>query len=208
MDIIIPVELSSHRRMFESDISNAQTRIRRFAEDNGWAKFCGSFIDRAEIFGTKKSFDAAVSCAINTSPAVFPKSFCACLEGGIFRAVSPELYKENYPEGIENAAYEKLIAHEIAHRLHVSVLKGAEEKMGPIWFFEGFAIVAADQFAGTMPKLTMQMMLDIIRDDNRGSYKQYAAVMKHALAKVELSKMVVKAGGDDFLEWLQTECFS
>lgn len=168
----------------------------------------GRFIDRVEIFGTKESFDAAVSGATGISPAGLPKSFCACLEGRIFRGVSPELYKENYPEGIEDAAYEKLIAHEIAHRLHVGVLEGAEEKMGPIWFFEGFAIVAADQFRETMPRLTMQMMLDIIRDDKRGSYRQYAAVMKHALAKVELSQMVAKAGGDDFSEWLQAECFS
>jgi hypothetical protein len=61
-------------------------------------------------------------------------------------AVSPELYAENYPEGIEEDSYEKLLAHKIAHGLHIRILNGDEGRMGPTWFFEGFAIYAVEQF--------------------------------------------------------------
>lgn len=76
------------------------------------------------------------------------------LENRRLMAVAPQMYHDSYPDGREKNAYEKLLAHEIFHRLHVRILNGNEESMGPVWFFEGFAIYAADQFSESHAKMT------------------------------------------------------
>ncbi len=70
-------------------------------------------------------------------------------------------YAEIYPEGIEDKSFEKLLTHEMAHRLHIRILDGNEEAMGPIWFFEGFAIYIADQLIKPEINLSKKEMYEI-----------------------------------------------
>jgi hypothetical protein len=113
------------------------------------------------------------------------------------------LYRQNYPEGIEEKSFEKLITHEMAHRLHIRILNGDEHAMGPIWFFEGFAIYAAGQFEKSQAKLNSTEIWEIIKEQERGSYKNYSFVFRYFLTRVSINDLVERAGKKDFLDWLR-----
>lgn len=201
LPINLPSSLESKRAKFENLFLNAQNRLNTFAAINGWST--KPFIDRAEIYNSHSEFVKTVAKLLNTEPSIFPKQFSACLENRVFIAVSPEVYSEIYSEGNEPNSYEKLITHEMAHRLHVTILNGNEEAMGPVWFYEGFAIHAANQFESTKPFLSDNEIWEIIQAANRGSYIKYAPVMDYLLKKVPLDVLVRKASDGDFIEWLK-----
>lgn len=118
-------------------------------------------------------------------------------------SVSPELYKQIYPEGIEEKSFEKLITHEMAHALHVRILNGNEDAMGPVWFFEGFAIYAAGQFENSQLKLTRDEIWKIVENPKRGSYKKYSVVFRYFLKKASIQELIKTAGTKDLLDWLR-----
>jgi hypothetical protein len=92
--------------------------------------------------------------------------------------VSPELYAKNYSEGVEEDSYEKLLAHEIAQRLHIRISNDDEGRMGPPWFFEGFAIYAVEQFRESTCKPSSTEIREILSSSKRGSYKKYNDVSR------------------------------
>lgn len=121
--LVLAKSLEPQRDELEETLLLAQRRLRAFAVRNGWDNFVRErFADRAEIYDDKGAFDIAFCRLGNVDPSIeLPRTYSAALEKGVFIAVSPELYSKNYPEGVEDA-------------------------MGPIWFYEGFAIYAAGQF--------------------------------------------------------------
>ncbi len=176
-----------------------------FAERHGWGHLTGkSFADRAAMFDSKEAFDRAVIevCELDPSTRLLPTA-CAALERRVLLSVSPELYARVYPEGVEEGSFEKLLAHEMAHRLHIRILDGDEDAMGPVWFFEGFAIHAAGQFRDSAPRLSHGEIWETIRSRTRGSYARYASVFGHLLKYAELAELVAMAGREDFLGWLR-----
>jgi len=91
----------------------------------------------------------------------------------------------------------------MAHRLHIRVLNGNEEAMGPMWFFEGFALLAAGQFENA--SLKTPKIWEVVEDPQRGSYKHYSAVIRHFLKKVSLQDMIEQAGKPEFNAWRRRE---
>ncbi|MCK4453295.1 hypothetical protein KAU59_02960 [candidate division WOR-3 bacterium] len=201
----MPALLEPQRNEFERTLTAAQKRLKDFAGKNGWEAFIKeSFVDRAEIFDNKNNFDQAFLKLHGEDPSTkLPKTVSAALEKKIFIAVSPKLYRQNYPEGIEEKSFEKLITHEMAHRLHIRILNGDEHAMGPIWFFEGFAIYAAGQFEKSQAKLNSTEIWEIIKEQERGSYKNYSFVFRYFLTRVSINDLVERAGKKDFLDWLR-----
>ncbi len=127
-----------------------------------------------------------------------PETYCATLEKRTLLAVSPEFYARVYPEGIEDRSYEKLLTHKIAHQLHVRILNGDEEAMGPIWFYEGFATFAADQFSESDMMLSIEEMKSIMNEPERGSYIKYNYLFRYFVTKVELEDLIIKAKDESF----------
>jgi len=123
-------------------------------------------------------------------------------------AMSPELYKNTYPEGDEKNGFQKLIEHEIAHRLHIRILHGNEDAMGPIWFYEGFAIIAADQFAELKSNLSKEEMWNIMKNPKRISYIDYSFILRYLLQKKSLQILVDKAGTQGFELWIYDLLFN
>lgn len=205
---VIPLEISpsleSDRPTLEQALLDAQRRLRAFARRHGWERHAReSFADRAIIFDDKGAFDRAL---INLSglpaPTAFPLTYSAALEERVLLSVSPALYRQNYPDGDEDAAFEKLLAHEMAHRLHIRILGGNEEAMGPIWFYEGFACLAAGQFEEDPPPAASEVW-DTLSATGRGNYRTYGGVIRHFLRKASLRRLVERAGTPDFLPWLR-----
>jgi len=202
--LILPVSLEQRRSQFEQTLLSAQRRIVRFAKRHGWENLTKeSFFDCAEIFDAKRAFDHALAKTSGlVAPVEFPKTYSAALENRVLMAVSPELYAENYPEGIEKDSYEKLLAHEMAHRLHIRILNGNEDAMGPTWFFEGFAIYAADQFKKNLSKFDERETRRIITSSERQSYREYGRVFRYFARKVTVKELIEKAREKTFPKWL------
>jgi hypothetical protein len=165
-----------------------------------------NYFDSVLVFDKKESFDRALLSITESDPDIeLPQTYCAALEKRILIVVSPEIYSTNYPEGIEEDSYAKLLTHEIAHRLHIRILKGKEDLMGPIWFYEGFAIYVADQFVNSKTILTNEELWAIIKTTERGSYIKYSYIFRHFATNIPLNTLINKAGEEDFETWLQTE---
>ena len=142
----IPIKLSGSlegdRQKIEEILFAAQVRLKSFALENNWEKYIEeTFADCAEIYDSKEEFDNIIREVCELEQTIkLDKTFSAALEKRRLITVSPEIYAENYPDGIEENSYEKLLTHEMAHRFQIRLLDGDEDAMGPIWFFEGFAI--------------------------------------------------------------------
>lgn len=205
--LILTPDLEPRRDFFESEYLGAQRMVRAFAKKHGWEALTDEpFMDKVEIYGNKPDFDERMIELTGADPATsLPATYSAGLEGRVLIAISPEIYWENYADGREEGAHEKLLAHEIFHRLHVRILKGDEDAMGPIWFFEGFAIYACGQFAHNAPELSEEEIWKIVNSKERGSYKKYATVIRHFLKKRTIEELVGQAGKPDFIKWLKNK---
>jgi hypothetical protein len=205
--VIVSDPQDSRREEYRRIFHNAQRRLLAFAKANGWANLMNeSFVKQVEIYDSKVAFDRRL-CELDLQArnAAIPKTFVAAVENGSLLVVSPEVLNDNVPEARSLPdAYEKLMVHELAHRLHIRVCHGDENRMGPIWFWEGFATYAADQYPGNKP-LADNEMWQVINAKQRGSYKKYNAVFTQLLKQTgcNLSDYVAHAGESDFVEWLK-----
>ena len=107
-------------------------------------------IERVRVFTSKSDFDKAINVpATNGTDARFkgsvPSTVVGAIVGDALFVVSEPLYFQTFPGHVERD-YEKLLTHELAHRYHQDLVDGDADAMGPIWFFEGFATLAADQY--------------------------------------------------------------
>ncbi len=205
----IPIQLDKslepQRAVLRETLLASQRRLRDFARKHHWDQLTKEpFAKLFRVHSDKASFDRGLleTCGMDTNTKL-PSTYCAALEQGILMSVSPELYRSLYPEGDEEKAFEKLLAHEMAHRLHIRILNGGEDAMGAVWFYEGFAIYAASQFEGTAPELSLTEIWEIVNDPERGSYRKYAAVFQYFVGKVPIQQLIDHAGKADFSDWLK-----
>lgn len=204
--LILGPTLEPRRTEFDSAVGQAVGIVRSFAVGHGWGQLAEEpFMDSVMVFDDKRAFDRTLLSLVGADTATrLPAGFCAALEQRTLLAVTPEFYARVYPEGIEEGSYAKLMAHEMSHRLHIRILKGDEESMGPIWFFEGFAVHAADQFAGQKRELGPEEIRRIMDSPDRGDYREYRQVFEHYLKKAPLHELIARAGGKSFNEWLSS----
>lgn len=202
--LTLSLSLETRRKLFEETLLAAQRRIVRFAEKHGWKKLTEPcFFECARICDAKNGFDKALAeIAGLPLSTVFPKMYSAALEGGVLMAVSPEPYAENYPEGVEEDSFEKLLAHEIAHRLHIRVLGGNEDAMGPTWFYEGFATYAAGQFEECRSEVKADEIQEVLASKHRGSYRRCSRVFRFFAGKVSVEELVRQSCKRNFSTWL------
>lgn len=210
---IVPVKLSPglepQRKEIETAVLAAQRRVAKFAKVHGWEKLVKeSFFDQVEVYDSREAYAAELAKIFGVKPGELLKDgiiLSGTLEKRRLMSVSPEIYFDSYPAGRENNAYEKLLSHEIFHRLHIRILNGNEEAMGPVWFYEGFAIYSADQFAGSPVKMTDPEIWGMLADPARASYTKYGAIMRWLTSKIKIETMVNRASGKDFADWLKRE---
>jgi len=204
--LTLSISLEPQRQVLEEMIVNAQMRVKSFAAKHGWLDLISEpFAEAADIYDSKYDFDRAAIHLMQLPQATqMPEKAVACLENGVLMTVAPHIYSQVYPEGIEANSFEKLMAHEIAHRLHVRILGGNEDAMGPIWFFEGFAIYAASQFENSTLELGDSEIWEVVRGTERIGYEKYAAAFRHFAGKSSnLSDLVKMAGTQDFEAFLR-----
>ena len=205
----IPIRLAAslepQRASLHSTLLAAQGRLKDLALKHNWQAYVKDpFAQLFRVYADKVSFDHDLLeiCGLQTTIEL-PQTYCAALEQGVLMSVSPELYRALYPAGDEESAFEKLLTHEMAHRLHIRILGGNEEAMGAVWFYEGFALYAAGQFEKTAPHLTATEIWDVVSAQERGDYRRYATVFQHFLGKASIQQLIDMAGKAEFVDWLR-----
>ncbi len=198
--------LETQRAVLENHVLAAQKRLRTFAQAHEWAEHVEApFAQSTRIYANKTTFDHDLLDLCGLDPALeLPSTYCAALEQGVLMSVSPDLYRAVYPEGDEPDAFEKLLTHEMAHRLHIRILHGDEEAMGPVWFYEGFALFAAEQLTHVAPTLTETEIWEVVEMEERIDYRRYVTVFRYFLEKVPLPQLVEMAGKAEFADWLRS----
>lgn len=155
-------------------------------------------MDSIMVFDRKKDFDHQLLLLAGADTTIeLPSTFCGALEARTLIVMSPGYYDAVYPDGREAHAWVKLLVHEMAHRLHVRILNGNEEAMGPIWFYEGFAIHAAQQMTDATPTLDSTGMRAVMDDPERGSYMLYGAVFNHFAKRHALEELMQWAANNE-----------
>ena len=203
--IVPAASLEPQRAALRNTLLAAQRRLTAFALKHDWRTHVQEpFARLYHVYADKASFDHDLLELCGLDPAMeLPATYCAALEEGVLMSVSPELYRALYPQGDEESAFEKLLAHEMAHRLHIRILGGDEEAMGAVWFYEGFALEAAGQFEKTAPHLLAAEIWDVVSAEERGDYRRYACVFRYFLGKASIQQLVESAGKGEFVEWLR-----
>nr|HXK50876.1 hypothetical protein [Clostridiales bacterium] len=72
----------------------------------------------------------------------------------------------------------------------------------PVWFYEGFALYAADQFCHSKISMTREEIIDILKTEERGSYEKYAFIFRYLVKLVPLKELVSKAVDKDFINFI------
>lgn len=193
--------LEPERPALTAALEAAHGRLARFARTHGWEGLIEEpFYDRVEFYDQKPAYDQRLR-ELTGMQGEIPPTYVAALEQRVLVAVSPALYRQLVPQGDEPDAFEKLLCHELAHRLHGRILGGDEEAMGPIWFFEGFAVYASDQFAET--SLSKPELWQVVASQERGSYRSYRAVMNYLVSQTDLPRLVQWARSPGFVDQLR-----
>jgi hypothetical protein len=208
LPVILPAGLEARRGYYEGALAAARLRLRSFAATHGWtACVAEPFADALEVYDDKAALNARLRGLVEIPEGFeIPSTFCAALERRRLVTVDAELYARLYPEGDEPGAYEKLLTHELAHRLHIALLDGDEEAMGPVWFYEGFAIHAAGQFV-VKPRLDRAELIDLVESPERGGYRAYSRLIEVVLETFDLAELVEEAGNDGFNAAVLKRCF-
>ncbi len=200
LPLILSPSLETSRAQLQQSVDSAREIVRAFAEENGWqAHTRDEFMDSVMILDDKLMFNQTLLKLLQEdTTTALPETYCAALEKRILITMSPAFYAQVYPEGKEAHSFSMLLAHEMAHRLHIRILGGNEEAMGPIWFFEGFAIYAAGQLTHVDMSLTNEELIQIIKDPDRGSYLNYSILFRRLVGLVPISELVQRAGQPGF----------
>ncbi len=178
--------------------------VKRFAAKHGWSDHVSVFFDQGvEIFATQAALWSRVQALHGLSGQPLPtKGLAAALEKHILLAVSPTEYRRVHPEySAAEGAWERVLAHEIAHRLHVAILAGDEDAMGPVWFYEGFAVVVSGDLKSA--PVDAATAWENTKAKGAGSYHKYAAALRFFSSRVPLRELVANAGRKDFHAWLR-----
>lgn len=205
----VPAHGAHDEAWYRARVRGAEAIMRAFAAEHGWT-------DRVELFwrGGVEIHDDQQALwqrvlelhGVKEDRPLPTQGLTAALEKEVLLAVTPEAYARIVPDyAQEDRAYERLLAHEMVHRLHVSILGGDEEAMGPTWFYEGFAVVGSGALEG-IETATAQNLSAFKAAKGPGAYARFAAALRYYLDCLPLPELVAQAKRSDLDAWLSARC--
>lgn len=183
----------------ESEIQSAVQKVLEFSRANelGIDK-SDQFITKATVFETKVNFDNFIKATPEwKAGAIVPANYAGFGEKKEFFVVAWPAYQMIHPKD-SRKEYQRLLVHEIAHLLHSAFLQGHDDKMGPVWFYEGFACYVADQYKDAAVPRDIG---SVVSSPDRGSYRDYAAIFRGLRTKHPVRELLDKASTQDFNGW-------
>ena len=207
MQISSPIP-SPDRTHIDRSVQDAEAIVKTFAITNGWhAAIATPLFRNVEIYSTQEQLWRRM-LEINHLPATtkLPSDgLAAANEKDLLLAVLPTEYARVRPEYARAPdAWTRLLAHELVHLLHVRIVEGDENAMGPTWFFEALAVIGSGQaIAQDLHFASVNEALAATQAGGRGSYARYGAVLRFFLTRASLNDLVKHAGRTDFETWLR-----
>lgn len=171
---------------FYADINRAFVGLRKFAGQYGWNQPASpDFIKEIRHFESKELFDSELRRLSDGQMNNIPATYVALMDSKVLRVVSWSAYRAIHPDHAKSD-YIRVIQHELAHQLHVDLV--GDQNMGPTWFFEGFAVVAASQYENT--SLPDSEIEKTIRSGGSGIYPNFGFVVRHLMRRHTLPQLV------------------
>lgn len=205
--VALPAELEHERRRYEAYVDDATALLERFAREHAWEAHVATAVPSVvEVYRDQQSLWRRLRAAFALPPRTpLPTpTLAGAVVGDALAVLTPDAYARVAPHyGAAAGAYVRLIAHELAHRLHVAILAGDEDAMGPRWFYEGFAVLASGDLQG-LPEPDLATLWASLHDDGPGAYARYGAALRRLARTVPLPELVAAAGRDDFEGWLRS----
>lgn len=185
-------------------LQQAVSIIREFAAKYGWTKFCTIFNQISVMLVPDQETLRSHLQAIGELEDDGPPGLVAAALSKMIIAVEPVGVEKVRPEYLAfDKGWERLLAHELAHLLHEALVAGNERRLGPRWFFEGFACMAAGQnFGYQFDSESSSQVLEAIKQEGREQYARFEAAVRYFCRSHDLTELVERAGYADFEEWL------
>ncbi|GEM_PF-105957 len=203
------ITLPSHSKLSSASVERhyfeALKQVKDFAKINGLPFFSDTtIVEEIVVFDKHSDYAQILSDARRIPSDHINATECATIIDSSLYLMTSEYYAFIYPQGIEPFSYQKLIAHELAHLLHLNFLNNDSTKTGPTWFYEGFASFVANQFEHAVGELSYKHITQIINSKTRTYYMYFPKVIKELITKTSLSNMLEKASSDQFVEWVES----
>lgn len=196
----LTVDLNASRGAINASLDTAYERLAKFASANDFTAALQEIkIERVSIFGTKDAYDTTFRRLANLpADREIPKRRIAMFKQGVIYACTEAAARKADPRIRSRNDYVKVLTHEMAHALHVAL---AGENLGPLWFREGFACIAADQFTDALAPAVA--VAQGAMSDTADDYRLIAATTRILARKHPLRALVARAGQPDFTAWAQ-----
>jgi len=202
--VAVPESLSERLFEFEVALVQAKQIVQVFARENGLPPGTRLEGARLEVYPSQEKLWRCMNRTPDWSePPPLPRKTFVAANGNPLRAVTPEEFARVIPEyaALRRDAWVRLIAHELAHNWHAEV---ASRKMGPHWFFEGLAVVIANQgFGEDLHPKSADDALQPIDWSGRYAYAQAAASVRFFLKRAPVKTLIERAQMPDFETWLR-----
>lgn len=207
--ITLPPGSENRREEVTQGVHDAQTIVKAFAAAYDWSPFVKEpFFSRVEIHSDQEALWRRMLEVNGVSDIPMPTdTLTAALEKGSLMAVFFEDAQRARPEYFQTRLdWVQALAHEMIHQLHVRILNGDENAMGPQWFYEGFAVVGSGQLLGrALIVQNVEQALELTVATGRGCYACYATALRFLMERISLQRLVDYAASPDFETLLRTE---
>jgi hypothetical protein len=206
--LVVPDGYEGRRAEIAGSVVTAMSIVSDFAAKYGWSAYLTEpFFNSVEIYLSHQALWRRILDLNRQENIPMPTdALTAALEKNVLAAIVYEEAKRTRPEYFLSwEDWTRALSHEIIHRLHIRLLDGDEDAMGPRWFFESFAIIGSGQLLGKdLQAENAGQAIEFAHSEGRGSYAKYAAALRFFAQRTPLPKILARAGGKDFEEWLRS----
>ena len=188
----------------EPDRQAALAIVTAFAEANGWSRHIPA-LSRIDVLVApdRAALEAYLRAEGELEGPAPPALLATALAGRIVLAEAAAVAGLR-PEylAVDNG-WVRILAHEYVHLLHELIVGGDPARLGPEWFFEGFACVGAGQrlgrsFVGAAPAA----VIAALAVEGRQRYAVYDAAVRFFAGRHGLPALIANAAATDFETWL------
>jgi hypothetical protein len=188
-------------RAARTSMEDADLLIASFAFSNGFGDvYTRGLAREVKVFTAKPEFDRYLQASGEwPRTTAVPETVVAIFGTGALLATAEAEARRTNPAIDSHDAYVRILMHELAHGLHLAVVGGDKTALGPRWFFEGFAVAAAEQFDG--PEISAADYRAVVAGSPMADYRLFGAAVRKLLRTHSYSALIEQARKPTFNAW-------
>jgi hypothetical protein len=186
--------------------ARAEAIVREFAIDNDLPPPRAFGGMRVRIFATQADMWRAYASNVSlpASTGLPRKQTVAMVLGEDILVVQESEFASILPNyaKLRKDAWIRLVSHELAHVWHIEI---AKDGLGPRWFAEGLAVVAADQGFGEdrTVRSTDEALAPIDWQTDPSAYAAAAASVRFFAKRIPIRELIERASKPGLERWLR-----